>query len=384
MKAMLAIIKKEFSRFFRDKRMVLTTLIMPGLLLYVVYAAIGTFSQSFAVQAVTPVVYVQNMPASLEQKLDSMFEVRELTVTEEEAKSQIAGGEVDLLVIFPENFDDLTVSGSSAPVPNVSIYYYSADSASSAAYSTLTAVLDDHEQSVANVFDVNAAEGERYDLADSRSVSAYVLSMVVPMVLIVLMLSGCVAVVLESIAGEKERGTIATLLVTPVKRSHLAIGKILSLSAIAFLSGLSSFIGLIASLPNLMKGIDVGFSLAAYGVADYFGLFAVIISTVLIFVALLAIISAFARSVKEANGLIAPVMIIAVVCSVVSMFVGTPPVGLYFIPVLNSALCISALMAGAFAAIPFVITMCVNIVCAALLSVLLAVMFNSEKIMFNR
>ena len=36
----------------------------------------------------------------------------------------------------------------------------------------------------------------------------------------------------ESIAGEKDRGTIATLLVTPLKRTHLAIGKIISLAII--------------------------------------------------------------------------------------------------------------------------------------------------------
>lgn len=381
MKAVFAIIKKEFARFFRDKRMVLSTLLMPGLLLYAVYTAIGAITQSVAGQVPTPVVYVQNMPLSLEQTLENTFEVREQTVSDEEAKAQIVSGEVDLLVIFPENFDNLTVSSS---VPNVSIYYYSAETASSTAYSMIVGILDMYEQQIANVFDINAAEGEQYDLADSRSVSAYVLSMIVPMVLIMLMLSGCVAVVLESIAGEKERGTIATLLVTPVKRSHLAVGKILSLSAIAVLSGLSSFIGLILSLPNLMKGSGADFSLVAYGASDYLCLFAVVISTVLIFVALLAIVSAYAKSTKEANGLIAPIMILAIVCSIVSMFVGTPSVGLYFVPVLNSALCISALMAGAFAVLPFVITMCVNLVCAALLSVLLGVMFNSEKIMFNR
>ncbi|MFQ7035420.1 MAG: ABC transporter permease subunit [Candidatus Borkfalkia sp.] len=47
----------------------------------------------------------------------------------------------------------------------------------------------------------------------------------------------------ESIAGEKERGTIATLLVTPIKRSELVVGKVLSLSALSSLSAISSFIG---------------------------------------------------------------------------------------------------------------------------------------------
>ncbi len=380
MKAIFAIIKKEFSRFFLDRRMVLTTLLLPGLLIYVVYTAIGSITSAIAEVPSTPTVYVQNMPESLSDAIGGMFEVRQQSVSDEEAKEQIRQGDIDLLVIFPENFDEL--GATSGEVPSVSIYYYSAETASSSAYSMMVALLDGYEQQISNVFDINSG-GDVYDLADSSSVSMYILSMIVPMVLIMLMLSGCVSVVLESIAGEKERGTIATLLVTPMKRSSLAVGKILSLSVIAMLSGISSFVGLILSLPNMMGGTGVDFSLAAYGALDYLGLLLVVISTVLVFVALLSIISAYARSTKEANGLIAPVMILIMVCSLCSMFLTSPSIGFFFIPVLNSALCISSLMAGTFAVAPFVITMCVNLVFAALLSVILTFMFNSEKVMFN-
>ena len=198
-----------------------------------------------------------------------------------------------------------------------------------------------------------------------------------------LMFSGCVSVVLESIAGEKERGTIATLLVTPVKRSHLAAGKIISLSVISMLSGISSFIGLMLSLPNLLSGVS-GLTISLYAFTDYLLIFLVVISTVLVLVSLLAVISAYSRTVKEANSLIVPVMVLVMVCALVSMFVPSASVGLYFVPVLNSSLCISTVLSGTMSALAFGITVAVNIVAAALLAVLLAVMFNSEKIMFNR
>ena len=380
MKAVLTIIKKEFMRFFGDRRLLLTTLLLPGVVLYAVYSALGAVFANVMQDSSVPVAYVRNMPESLGEAIDEMFDLRDTDLTDEEIKSQLVEGDADIFIIFPENFDDLTVGSD---VPDVSIYYNSAQTSSSLAYSSVVALLDAYEQSIANVFNINSGS-DRYDLADSSDVSANILSMIVPMVLIMLLFSGCVAVVLESIAGEKERGTIATLLVTPIKRSYFAVGKILSLSVIAVLSGISSFLGLILSLPNLMGGMEVDFSLAAYGVLDYFGLFLVVMSTVLVLVSLLAIVSAYAKSVKEANGLIAPVMIIAVICSLVSMFVASPPMGLYFIPVLNSALCISTLMAGTFGIVPFLITMGINIVCAALLAVLLGAMFNSEKIMFNR
>ena len=380
MKAVITIIKKEFRRFFGDPRLLLTTIFLPGLVLFAVYSALGAVFNNLLVDDSVPVAYVRNMPQSLSSAINSAFEVKELSGSDDEAKDMVREGDVDIFVVFPEDFDSLTVSQNA---PEVSVYYNSAKTSSAAAYSAVVALLDTYEQSIANVFNINSG-GDGYDLADGGDVSSTVLSMVVPMALIMLLLSGCVAVVLESIAGEKERGTIATLLVTPDKRGYLAVGKIHSLSVIAVPSGRSSFFGLILSLPNLMGGMDVGFTLASYGPLDYIGLFLVVISTVLVLVSLLAIVSAYAKSTKEANGLIAPVMVLAVICSVVSMAVTTPPIGLFFIPVLNSALCISSVMAGTFAVAPFVITMCVNIVCAVLLSLALGMMFNSEKLMFNR
>ena len=381
MNTVLTIIKKEFRRFFSDKRLIFTTILMPGLILYLCYTLIGVISSSVtADQPQSYTAYVRNMPDILSDSLSAVLDVSSQPVTDEEAKNLIAEGELDLLIIFPENFGELTPS---ADAPDVEIFYNSAETSSLNAFSAVTALLNAYEESIANVFDINGGDGV-YDLADSTSVSMYVLSMVVPMVMIMLMLSGCISVVLESIAGEKERGTIATLLVTPVRRSHLAAGKIIALSVISVLSGLSSFLGLVLSLPNLMGGYSVEFTLAAYGALDYLGLFLVVISTVLIFVALLAIVSAYAKSTKEANGLIAPVMIVALVCSLASMFVSSPSIGLYFVPILNSSLCISSLMGGVFGIAPFLITMAVNLVCAAALSFLLGVMFNSEKIMFNK
>lgn len=72
----------------------------------------------------------------------------------------------------------------------------------------------------------------------------------------------------ESIAGEKERGTIATLLVTPMRRSSLALGKVFSLSIIALLAGCSSFIGTFAALPKMMGGELTGVDSSVYTPMD--------------------------------------------------------------------------------------------------------------------
>lgn len=378
MKAILTIIKKEFARFFGDKRLLLTTILLPGILIYAVYSAMGTLTKSLSQPSAQPVVCVRNMPDSLSDGISAMFELT-ADGTDEEVKERVKSGDVAMLVIFPEDFDVAIESGSS--VPDVRIYYNSAETNSLSAYSALTAYLNAYEESLSNVFDINRGD-EQFDFADSQSSTRYVMSMIVPMVLIMLLFSGCIAVVLESIAGEKERGTLATLLVTPIKRTQLAAGKIISLSVISMLSGLSSFLGLILSIPKMLSGME-GVSLAMYGFTDYLLLFLVVISTVLVLVSVMSIISAYARTSKEANALMVPVMVLVMIGAVVSMFVPVGMIGLYFIPVLNSALCISSVMSGAVSVAGFVITVCVNVAVTVLFAVLLAVMFNSEKIMFN-
>ena len=200
-----------------------------------------------------------------------------------------------------------------------------------------------------------------------------------------LLFSGCMAVAPESIAGEKERGTIATLLVTPVKRSVIAVGKIAALSVIALLSGLSSALGMLLSLPKLAGTAGAGISFSMYGFGDYAAVLGVILSTVLVLVAVISIVSAYAKSVKEASGLVVPIMILVMLCGVFSMFAASvASIGLYFIPVFNSALVISTVLSGAVSGAGIAITVCTNVAFAALLVFVLTKMFNSEKIMFNK
>ncbi len=383
-RGMAAIIKKEFARFFFDRRMLITTLILPGLLIYVVYTLMGSFVTNIAGDGNYSVA-VKNMPGSMEPMFAAVeqFEISDADRDDDYYKSQVTEGGLDIYVIFPEDFDEIIAfAGTSGYVaPEVQIYYSSSADGSTAAYSAFAAVLDAYEQAISNVFNVNT--GGNYDLS-ATSAATYILSAIVPMVLIVLLFSGCMAVAPESIAGEKERGTFATMLVTPVKRSHIAIGKIISLSCISLLSGLSSFLGLMLSLPNLMSGVFDGVDLAMFGAADYLMILGVMLSTVLLLVAMISCISALAKSVKEANSYIAPLNIIVVVVSLLSSFLGNPSAPLYLIPIYNSAMIVTDIMALAVSPLNFIIAIASNIVYAALLVFLLTRMFKSERIMFNR
>lgn len=392
-KNMITIIKKEFARFFGDRRMVLTTIFLPGIMIYVLYSFMGNMMMKQFTTSDDYVYQIEavSLPASMEfLKTQEMFEVKEVDAAEEaDAKTLVETQEADLLLVFPEEFDqkvaayDCTATTDAAP--DIQIYYNSVSTESSAAYQMVCTMLDEYETALSNKFDINAEEEICYDMATEKDTSAQFFSMMLPMLMMMFLFSGCMAIAPESIAGEKERGTIATLLVTPMKRSELAIGKIISLSVIGLLSGFSSFVGTMLSLPNLMGAAADEMSASVYGISDYVFLLVMILSTVLVIIGAISVISGFAKSVKEAGTAVSPLMILVMVLSVTTMMGGGAPEEpyLYLIPLYNSVQCMNGIFSFTMLPVNFVITVVSNLVYTGILVFILTKMFDSEKIMYN-
>ena len=392
-KNMITIIKKEFARFFGDRRMVLTTIFLPGIMIYVLYSFMGNMMMKQFTTSDDYVYQIEavSLPASMEfLKTQEMFEVKEVDAAEEaDAKALVETQEADLLLVFPEEFDqkvaayDCTATTDAAP--DIQSYYNSVSTESSAAYQMVCAMLDEYETALSNKFDINAEEEICYDMATEKDTSAQFFSMMLPMLMMMFLFSGCMAIAPESIAGEKERGTIATLLVTPMKRSELAIGKIISLSVIGLLSGFSSFVGTMLSLPNLMGAAADEMSASVYGISDYVFLLVMILSTVLVIIGAISVISGFAKSVKEAGTAVSPLMILVMVLSVTTMMGGGAPEEpyLYLIPLYNSVQCLNGIFSFTMLPVNFVITVVSNLVYTGILVFILTKMFDSEKIMYN-
>ena len=388
----LTIIKKEFARFFGDKRMVFTTILMPGILIYVMYSFMGdAMMKEFETDDdYVAKAYVENMP----DELDAMWSELSMDITKINAQEEadilrkVEEKEADIFVVFPENFSGDVAEydvASGKEAPEVKVYYNSTASESSKFYAIITEMLNAYESSMANKFDVNMSEDD-YDRASEKDVTGQVFSMMLPLLLMIFMFSGCMSIAPEAIAGEKERGTIATLLVTPMKRSALALGKIISLSVISLLAGLSSFIGTMLSLPNLMGGEESGMNAGVYGVTDYVMLLGLILTTVLVLVSLISIISAFAKSIKEAGTAISPLMILVMGVSLIPMFGGDAPKNIvsFFVPILNSVQCFHGIFSFKYETMQVVITIVMNMVYAGVFTFLLTKLFNNEKVMFSK
>lgn len=386
----LTIIRKEFQRFFGDRRMLLSTVLLPGVMIYVIYSLMGTFmADRFTVgEEERPVVCVQALPQSLEPVFAQLPLTLQFVDDAAQAREAVASDAAAAYVQFPEAFDGSVAAydvQSGEAAPNIKIYYNSASVASDSARAMLINALDAYESSLANRFDINAGADD-YDLASERDLTGMIFSMMVPMLMLMFVFSGCMAVAPESIAGEKERGTIATLLVTPMKRSELAIGKIVSLSAIALLSGFSSFLGTILSLPKLMGMSGAEMNVSVYSIAAYGQLLLVVLSTVLVIIALISIFSAFAKSVKEASTTISPLMVLVMLIGITSMLGNGAPQQplLYLIPLYNSVQAMNGILAFSTNGLHIALTVVSNVIYACAGAFVLTRMFNSEKIMFTR
>ena len=390
----LTIMKKELRRFFGDRRMV-AAVILPGVLIYVIYYLMGDGLMSALMgEEETPslTIQVEHMPPSVDAMLDAATATGELEisyVTNADPTTAIKEGELDLWAVFPENFDTLIQTydpASGQPAPEVKLYYNSVETTSTEAYSVMVSLLDAYESTLANRMDINRDPSVTYDLAAPEDLTGMLFSMLMPMLLIMLLFSGCMAMTTESIAGEKERGTIATLLVTPMRRSDLAIGKIAALSLVSLLSGLCSFTGVLLALPKLMgaESMDM-MDVSIYGAVDYAMILAVILATTLLFVSVIAVLSALAGSVKEATGFITPLMLLVTLIGVTGMFGGgSSPIWAFCIPVYNSVQCISGVFLLDYKPLQIILTVVTNMIAAGGCVFLLTRMFHSEKLMFKK
>ena len=388
MKNIWTIMKKEFSRFFKDKRLVLA-LVLPGILIYLIYSFLGNgiFSklggtdENYVYQ-----IYTANMPEAFKEPFSKTDKIELHAISSEEAnavKDKVADKDTDLLVVFPDDFEEAyeaVKNGTSETYPQVQLYYNTTRTEGSQAYALFSTLISEFQQEV-NPYFLAVPQ----DLATAKDTTGMIFSMIAPMLVLMFLFSGCMAVAPESIAGEKERGSFATMLVTPVKRSHIAVGKIISLSVLSLISGLCSFLGLILSLPKLMGGME-GVSASVYSAGSYLMLLGIILSSVLVIVSLISVVSALAKSVKEATNMIGPMMILVMLLGVSTMF-SSGAVGSFFwylIPLYNSARAMSGIFSFAASPVAVFITIGANVAAAVLLAFALAKMFDNEKIMFNK
>lgn len=396
MKNIMTVFRKEFYRVVSDKRLIFTTILLPGLAIYLMYSFLGGAigNEYDDVESHEMIVYVENVPDDFSTYLDTtdlnvVYYDYEST-NHDELLNLLLIGEIDLILRFPETFESNIDSGI---LSDVLTYYNPGEKYSESAYYKYLAELNIYRQSVAYdrygesfyVFTTDL-DNDEHIIIDEEKAIGQGYAMLLPMLIIMFLFSGAMSIGPDSIAGEKERGTIATLLVTPVKRSEIAIGKVLSLSVISLFSATSSFIGIILSLPKLLQAEDSGMSINIYGISDFVMLFTVLLATTLVIVGIISIISAYAKTIKEASMLILPFYFLSIVMGMSTMFSGeaNSSIYIYLIPLYNSINIIISILTFEVVASQYILTIVSSLVYVSIFIVILNKLFESEKIMFSK
>jgi sodium transport system permease protein len=197
---------------------------------------------------------------------------------------------------------------------------------------------------------VRPIDVQEIEIASAEKVGGSVLGTVVPLILIIMTISGAIYPAIDLTAGERERGTLETLMVAPVPTVDLIAGKFVVVSMIAMISavlnlvsiGGTIFLGGLGDLLTSGGAIEIPYAALPL-------VLLVLIPLAVTFSALLLAVCSFARSFKEAQNYIMPVMVAAMIPAVVGILPGTRLEGpLLVMPVTNIAILTRELFNGHF------------------------------------
>lgn len=396
------IIKKELNRVFGDKKLIFSLFILPVALMVGMCYLMGNLSDSMLndIDAHVPSVYIQNAPEGIESVIEASGLKGEFTYLNagenvDTIKDEILNGNKDLLVSFDEGFMDAIKNYTEgSAIPEVKTYYNPSEEYSSTARTNFVAmILEPMKQSLLTnrignldnitIFNIDL-NIENSQLVDDQKASGKALGMMLPYFITMLLFAGVMSITVDAITGEKERGTLASMLVSPVKRVEIVAGKLISISILSSISAMIYAVSMVFALPTMMGGMssDISISLSPLQIIQ---LILIMLSLVFLYVSLVSIVSVYAKSMKEANTYVTPMYIIVIVAGMITMFSGnnTPDKMMFAIPIYGSALCIQNIMEGELLMSQFLPAIGGTVLVGILITAGIVKAFNSEKVMFN-
>ncbi|MGB7530830.1 MAG: ABC transporter permease [Bacilli bacterium] len=398
MRNIKGIFKKEIDKVFKFPRTIFTTLLLPGFIIFIVYFAIGQAvgSSLKKVQEHESIIYLIEAPQSFYDAAEvarnipefGKFTFQEKNLNDLDAlKDEIKEGKADAVVVFDADFDN-KISGNQKP--QVRIYYDESFNNSSVALNRIQTILeiqkDDYLRDMEIDPNIFAYVGESV-YEEDRSGGTF-LAMILPILILSFIFSSAMGIGTDAIAGEKERGTLAKLLLLPIARNDIIIGKILSTTVLTILSALSSFLGIIASLPFLktLFAMDGGTMEISYSAGDVLLLLGILVLLAALASTLLLLASTIARTVKEASAFATPLFIAVMVLPMMTMFSDKSSVsrGVYLIPIYNFIIVLKDLLSFNLDIVNYLLTAGSSLVVITALVLVLVKLFKSEKILYTQ
>ena len=407
---MFSIFKKEVYRIFSDKKMIFSLFILPLIIMVGMFALMGMLMGNMVseVEEHVATVYVQNAPEEVKSIINESGYLNVANVTylaadasvEEIAdiRANILAGEADLLISFDTEFMALAAAYKEAgdTIPQVTVGYNSSRNYSSAAASNFDAiVLETLETALLqNRFgnlDLLTVFSTNKDLIiDEEKAGGEFIAMMLPYMMVIMLFASAMSVCIDAIAGEKERGTMASMLLSPVKRSSIVYGKLFALSLLSMLSAMVYAGSAIFGMPLMNKGLGADAAEAlpmnlSLTVPQALQLLVLMITLVLLFVALICLLSVFAKTVKEASSYVMPLQMVVMVVGFMIMLSNNdnPERSTYAIPVYGTAVAVQRIVTSEISMLEFGMSALSNLLCTVVIVLAISKVFKNEKVMLN-
>lgn len=372
MKHIITVFRKELTDTLRDRRTLLTMLAAPLILYPLMMLVFTKFTSAQAEKSMEKVLAVavfqkggaERLVADLKQddKLE-LVEVPTHLVSAIDAGNQqdidslaaaaIRDGSIDIILIFSPTF----ATRIDQYQPGDVMFYYNATSQdiTKERIKQKLALFEQlilNERFAANQLDRSFAKGlaiEEKNVATRQEILGELVGGILPYIFVLLCFTGSMYPAIDLAAGEKERGTIETILTSPVSKLHLVLGKI----GVIMLTGLTSAVVAIASILLSVQLID-GIPIALDDILSTLMhpsiialLIAMLIPVSLLFASILISLSIYARSYKEAQSLITPLLIVIIFPAFIALMPGVElTITTALIPILNLSLVTKQLLAG--------------------------------------
>lgn len=401
MKEIKTIFGKEMARIFKEKKMVFSVFFLPVLSMVGMITLMGYLANNMSqdIQEHQTRVYVENESEGFRtfldrQEINMIIEQVDTPQEREEVEEAIRDGVADLLIEFPEQFDEEIVAYTNGGVvPQVKTFYNPSEDYSDDAQSTINMLLEAYRQEMLEerledldsitVFTVNS-DNEQMIIQDDQRASGKALGTMLPYFVTLLLFAGAMSIGVDMVAGEKERGTMASLLMTPIKRSSIALGKVFALMALSGLSAIISIVSMVVCMPMMMNmgsgqatSMDIMLTLT-----QSLMLGGLVIAIAFLYSTIIALISVFAKDVKEASSYIMPVYMLVMVLGVMTMFqTGKTADIAFFVPIYNAAVVMGGILSHETTMPQYAITLGVTVGISLLLIGLIVRAFKSEKVM---
>jgi sodium transport system permease protein len=393
--------KKELTEALRDRRTLISTIVVPLLMFPVLTIGFGAAMVSLLNKAEkeTPKVMVL-AGADSPHVLADLKKLEGLQFVDFTAdwKDRIVNKEVGAAVEIPEGFEtDL----ARQKLDTIRIYDYKNEIKSEFAANHVEKALKKYGDNIVKdrlaaknleVSVLNPFEIKQENVAPPEKVGGAAIGGFLGYFVIVLCLQGAMYPAIDLTAGEKERGTMETILSSPISRVHLVLGKFFLVLTAALVTAALSVTSMGVSFWGSQKfhAFDAGSASVAgssqlhISVGGILSVFLMALPLAVMFSAALLTIALFAKSHKEAQSYITPLMFIVIIPAIAAMLPGvelTPKFAL--IPILNVSLLCKDLIAGTYHWNLIAIIFGSTCAYAAVALFLAVKMFQRESVLFR-